>query len=79
MVEMFSASPMLSPILLTLLCDLLRVSFPFVLENMPPKSKVKVNVLNRSDKVKTLGFLEGGIALGKLGGAMGKLSQASAV
>jgi hypothetical protein len=46
---------------------------------MPPKSKVKVNVLNRSDKVKTLGFLEGGIALGKLGGAMGKLSQASAV
>jgi hypothetical protein len=47
------------------LCDLLSVSLNFV--KLCPKSKVKVHVLNCSDKVKVLGLLKGGMSLVEVG------------
>jgi hypothetical protein len=44
-----------------------------------PESKINVNVLNLSDKIKTLDLLKGGRSLVEVGGIVGKTNQASTV
>jgi hypothetical protein len=46
---------------------------------MVPKSKIKVNVLNLSDKVKILDLLKGSTALAKVGWHCGVINQAPVV
>jgi hypothetical protein len=52
-------SPALSTVMFKSLYDVPGISLPFILWTIPPKSKVQVNVLNLSDKVKNFRFVEG--------------------